>query len=66
MTTVDEIKRAIAQLPPEALHELRAWYEQFDAQRWDDQIEVDVAAGRLDQLADEALYAFHTGQTTEL
>ncbi len=66
MTTVDEIKIAIAQLPPEALHELRAWYEQFDAKLWDEQIEADVAAGRLDQLADEALLAFRNGQTTEL
>ncbi len=66
MTTVDEIKVAITQLPPEALHELRVWYEQFDAQLWDEQLEADVAAGRLDQLADEALQAFRTGQITEL
>lgn len=66
MTTVDEIKVAIAQLPPEALRELRAWYDQFDGQRWDDQIAADVAAGRLDDLATEALRAFHDGAVTEL
>lgn len=66
MTTVDEIKAAITQLPPDALHELREWYEQFDAQLWDQQIEEDVAAGRLDDLAEEALRSFRNGETTEL
>ncbi|HEY0606648.1 MAG TPA: hypothetical protein VGD58_27225 [Herpetosiphonaceae bacterium] len=66
MTTVDEIKTAITQLPPEALHELREWYEQFDAQLWDQQIEEDVAAGRLDNLAEEAIRAFRNGETTDL
>jgi hypothetical protein len=66
MTTVDDIKVAITQLSPEALHELRVWYEQFDAHRWDEQIMTDIAAGRLDQFAEEALRAFHSGETTEL
>jgi hypothetical protein len=66
MTTVDDIKVAITQLSPEALHELRIWYEQFDAQRWDEQIATDIAAGRLDQLAEEAIRAFHNGETTAL
>lgn len=66
MTTVEDIKVAITRLPPQALQELRAWYEQFDADVWDKQIEADVAAGRLDQFADEAIRAFHNGETTEL
>jgi hypothetical protein len=66
MTTIDEIKVAIAQLPPDVLREFHAWYEQFDAQRWDEQLEADVAAGRLDSLADEALRAYQDGETTEL
>ena len=66
MTTVDEIKTAITQLSDEALQELRAWYEQFDAERWDSQIADDIAAGRLDALADEAIQAFHKGEATEL
>ncbi len=66
MTTVEEIKEAITQLPPQALQEFRAWYEQFDAQVWDEQIEADVEAGRLDQLAAEAIRAFRNGEATEL
>lgn len=66
MTTVDEIKEAITQLSPQALQELRAWYEQYDAQLWDAQIEGDVEAGRLDELAEDALRSFRDGETTEL
>ncbi len=64
--TVEEIKQAISALPPEELHELRDWYEQFDAQLWDRQIEADVVAGRLDDLAEAAIRAFRKGEQTEL
>ena len=64
--TVDEIRIAITALSPEGLQELHAWYEQFDAQLWDRQVEADVAAGRLDDLAEEAIRAFRNGETTEL
>ncbi len=66
MTTVAEIKEAITQLSPEAQHELREWYQQFDAELWDTQLEADADAGRLDALASEALRAYHNGETTEL
>jgi hypothetical protein len=34
---------------------LRAWFAEFDAGTWDRQFERDVAMGRLDALADEAV-----------
>jgi hypothetical protein len=42
-------------LPPRELAKFREWFMAFDAENWDKQIEADVAAGRLDALADEAL-----------
>ncbi len=51
---VREIESAITQLPREQVAELAAWLEQFHAQLWDNQIEHDVRAGRLDSLLDEA------------
>jgi hypothetical protein len=66
MTTVNDIKTAITHLTKEELRELRTWYEQFDADQWDAQIEADVTAGRLDALADEAIRAFRAGMTPEL
>jgi hypothetical protein len=61
-----EIERAIEQLPPEELARLRAWFAEFDAAQWDREFEQDVAAGRLDALADEALDDDRNGRTKEL
>ena len=38
----------------------------FDAKSWDQQFEADVAARRLDDLADEAIREHQTGESTEL
>ena len=66
MTTLNEIKTAITHLTEEERQELRTWYEQIDAEQWDAQIEQDVAAGRLDTFADEAIQAFRSANVTEL
>ncbi len=64
--TVKEIEKAVADLPPEQLKEFRVWYERFDAESWDRQIEKDVAEGRLDSLAEAALVEHARGKTREL
>lgn len=55
MSTVKEIEEAIRRLTAEELAAFRVWFAEFDAAAWDRQIEQDVAAGRLDALADETL-----------
>ena len=55
MSTLQDIERAVNQLLPEELAAFRAWFAEFDAKTWDRQFEEDVAASRLDGLADEAL-----------
>jgi hypothetical protein len=64
--TVEDIEKAIAKLAPAELAKLRAWFEAFEAERFDRKIERDAKAGRLDRLADEALAEFRAGQTREL
>jgi hypothetical protein len=66
MTTVDDIERAVARLPPEDLAAFRAWFEAFDAERFDERIARDAAAGKLDRLAEEALAAHRAGKSREL
>jgi hypothetical protein len=63
---VQEIAKAIRGLSPEDLVVFRAWFAEFDAEVWDRQIEADIAAGRLDQFADEALQDLKAGRCTEL
>lgn len=66
MSTVERIKEAIRQISPEELAAFRAWFAEFHAAVWDRQLEEDVAAGRLDQLAEEALRDLREGRCTAL
>ena len=66
MKTVQEIEKAIRQLSPKELATLRAWFATFDAEVWDQQFAEDVAAGRLEQLAEEALEDLREGRCTNL
>ncbi len=66
MSTAEEIESAVSGLPAEELRRFRQWFQQFDADSWDKQWEEDVAAGRLDRLADEAIQDFRAGRYTEL
>jgi hypothetical protein len=66
MSTIQEIEDAIRRLPDDDLAALRAWFAEFDAEAWDRQFERDVAEGRLDALADEALRDAREGRCTDL
>jgi hypothetical protein len=63
---IKEIESAIAQLPPSDLVELAAWFEEFQAQVWDRQLEQDIKAGRLDALLEHAERDFEQGQCEPL
>lgn len=66
MTKVEDIAKAVSELAPDELSRFRAWFEAFDAERFDAKIERDIAAGRLDSLADEALADLRGGRTRPL
>ena len=66
MTTVEQITGAVKRLPKKELGRFRRWFAEYDAAVWDRQLEEDVAAGRLDALAREALRDHRAGRTTEL
>jgi hypothetical protein len=59
--TVKDIEAAITQLPPNELAELIAWLAEYHAQAWDQQIEDDLEAGRLDALLDEVDKEYEAG-----
>jgi hypothetical protein len=63
---VKEIESAIAQLSPAKVAELAEWFEEFHAQLWDEQLEKDVKAGRLDTLLREAEQDHESGRATKL
>jgi len=65
MSSVNEMGAAVLRLTPAEPDALRTWFAEFDAAAWDRQMEGDVAAGRLDALADEALEDLRAGRCTE-
>jgi hypothetical protein len=64
--TIEEIEKAVAELPPEDLAKFRAWFERFEAERFDSRIARDAASGRLDGMAEDALAEFRAGRAREL
>ncbi|MBW4682463.1 MAG: hypothetical protein KME19_20570 [Microcoleus vaginatus WJT46-NPBG5] len=55
MLTLEQIEAAILKLPPDEFQHLRQWFLDLDNRRWDEQLEKDIAKGRLEDLAQEAL-----------
>ena len=54
MSRVEEIEAAIDGLPPEEYRLIIQWFHVRDQRRWDEQMDADSAAGKLDFLFDEA------------
>lgn len=63
---VKEIESAIAELPVAEVAELAKWFEEFHAKVWDDQLEADLKAGKLDSLLEEAKQDLDAGRCNEL
>jgi len=63
---VKEIEQAIVNLPSTQIAELAKWFEEFHARVWDEQIEQDLKAGRLDSLLEEAKEEFESDRCKPL
>ena len=64
--SVQEIERAITQLPPNELTELMKWLENHHHEKWDKQIEDDLDAGRLDSIINQAEAEYKAGKARAL
>jgi hypothetical protein len=54
MSSVSEIESAIRNLTSEDFWKLADWFDELRAKAWDQRMEEDAIAGRLDFLFDEA------------
>ncbi len=66
MGKMEEIKQAASDLTKEELAQLRAWLEDLEEQRFDEQIERDEKAGKLDKLEQRALENLKAGRVSDL
>lgn len=65
MSKLETIEKRVSGLSAEELADFRQWFAEFDAAVWDRQIERNVKAGKLDELADQALRQHAAGKSTE-
>lgn len=63
---MSEIEQSIQGLSPKEPAEFRAWFIEFDARAWDQQIEADQRAGKLDKLVAEGRAEYQAGKARSL
>ncbi len=66
MMQVEQLQVEIEALPERDFLRLRRWFAEKDWERWNKQLESDVAEGKLDFLLAEALSAKTQGNLREL
>jgi len=66
ISDVKELENVVAHLPKRQLTVFRTWFQNFDAEQWDKQIESDAKHGKLNHLADAALRDLAAGKCSSL
>lgn len=66
MSEIEQLERTVSNLSPGDLAQFRAWFLEFDARVWDEQIESDLKAGKLDKLIAEARTEYEQGKKQPL
>jgi hypothetical protein len=64
--SLNELETAVTSLPPADLAAFARWFEEYLADAWDQQIEADALAGRLDRAGQQADADFVAGRCTPL
>jgi len=66
MSEIEQLEKTVANLSPNDLAQFRAWFLEFDQRAWDQQIETDLKAGKLESLIAEAGAEFKQGKARPL
>lgn len=66
MTTIEELEMAVDALTQEEYSRFRRWFLDRDWEKWDQEIEEDAKAGRLDFLIREAREAKNRNKLRDL
>jgi hypothetical protein len=66
MTRVEELEMAVDSLTPKEYSRFRRWFLEQDWEKWDQAIEEDAEAGRLDFLVREAAEARNSRKLRDL
>lgn len=64
--SVEELESVVSGLSSEELSRFSQWFEEFLADQWDQRIESDIQAGKLDEAGKRADDDFEAGRCTPL
>ena|ERR1035437_4878440 len=66
VSTVAEIESAISTLPVKDAWSVAGWLQEYLDAKWDKEMDEDIAAGRLDKLAAQAMEHYRAGRVKSL
>jgi hypothetical protein len=66
VSNLEQIETAILSLPSNEFEKLKRWFFDLDYQRWDEQLEQDIADGNLEAFAQEAIAEFEAGHCRKI
>ena len=66
MDELEKIEERVRGLSKDELKAFRAWFAEYDALSWDDQIRTDASVGKLDAMIAEALADHEAGRSRPL
>jgi mRNA-degrading endonuclease RelE of RelBE toxin-antitoxin system len=65
MSSIKNIQSEVKKLPKRELRRFRDWFDEYDANLWDQQIENDIKKDKFNKLAEEAKRDFKKGRCTQ-
>lgn len=66
MSNVQELEMAVSRLSVDELSQFSEWFEEFISDQWDQKIQADILAGRLDTAGKRADDEFLAGSARPL
>ena len=66
MSTVAEVEKILRMMPVEDARAVAEWLQNYLDEKWNRQIDEDIATGRLDKLAEKALDHYRAGRVKPL
>ncbi len=66
MTKLETIEKAVLELSADEQAKFRQWFAEYDARVFDEKLERDAKAGKLDERAKRARAAHKAGLTREI
>jgi len=66
MTTIAEIQNAVVKLPEPEYKSFLKWFEHFEEEKWDRELESHINSGKLHAFGEKALSEFQKGKCQKL